>query len=393
MLCGGSVIRIKKARVLALISIFLMASFPVPVSASTLQLVVAEDKTTGYQRSAFKHWTDADKNGCNTRAEVLIAEAIVKPKIGPKCKLTGGKWLSAYDGKTITNASLLDVDHMVPLAEAWRSGAWKWTAAERQAFANDLENSEALIAVTLTTNRSKGDKDPVSWMPELNKCEYINNWIKLKVKYDLTVDKNEERILRMQISSCKIENVQLGDIPRLSPPVVTILESTNPDFMDVAIFIPQYEGQDSQRINNVNNIETFIWIEYAVLKKRGGSGIDGNRCKGVYNQGLLIKTTPANLNCQIIKGIELEIYYYINNCGKCQPAPADYWTQRSPGVIVNTGDLASPSPTTTPNIPVAELIVTPGAFCSPAGATGKSSSGVTYTCKTSSTDTRNRWRQ
>jgi len=386
--------RFVRARVLVLLLALVSGLLQTPAQADTLQLTVSEDKTTGYNRSAFKHWIDADKNGCDTRAEVLIAEAIVKPKIGPKCKLTGGKWLSAYDGKTITNASQLDVDHLVPLAEAWRSGAWKWTAAQRQAFANDLDNSEALIAVTASTNRSKGDKDPVRWMPQLNKCEYTNNWIKIKDKYDLTVDKNEARILRMQISSCKIEGVQLGDIPELSPPVVTILESTTPGFMDVSIFIPKYEGQDGQRINNPDNIETFIWIEYAVLKSNASrSGIDGNRCKGVYNQGLLIKTTPANLNCQIIKGIELEIYYYINNCGKCKPAPADYWSQRSPGVIVNTGDLASPSPTPKPNIPAAELIVTPGAFCSPAGAVGKSSSGVTYTCKSSSTDSRNRWRQ
>jgi hypothetical protein len=387
-------VRFYKAKIVLVTSFILVGQLNIPASASTLQLVVAEDKTTGYNRNLFKHWIDADKDGCNTRAEVLIEEAVVKPKIGPKCKLTGGEWVSAYDGKKVTNASQLDVDHLVPLAEAWRSGAWKWTAAQRQAYANDLDNSEALIAVTLKTNRSKSDKDPASWMPELNKCGYINDWIKLKGKYDLSVDKNEERILRMQISSCKIEDVQLGDIPRLSPPVVTILESTNPDFMDVSIFIPKYEGQDGQRINNPDNAETFIWIEYAVLKRDAvGSGIDGNRCKGVYNQGLLIKTTPANLNCQIIKGIELEIYYYINNCGKCQPAPADYWAQRSPGVIVSTGDLASPSPTPTPNIPIAELIVTPGAFCSPAGAIGKASSGVTYTCKTSPTDSRNRWRQ
>ena len=84
-------------RVLALISVFLIASFPVPVSANTLQLVVADDKTTGYNRSSFKHWVDADKNGCDTRAEVLIAEAIVKPKKAAKFKLTGGKWIRRYD--------------------------------------------------------------------------------------------------------------------------------------------------------------------------------------------------------------------------------------------------------------------------------------------------------
>ena len=194
-----------KVRVLSLISAFLIASLPVPVSASTLQLVVAEDKTTGYKRSAFKHWIDVDRNRCNTRAEVLIEEAIVKPKIGPKCKLTGGKWLSAFDGKTITNASQLDVDHMVPLAEAWRSGAWKWTAAQRQVFANDLENSEALIAVTRSTNRSKGDKDPSLWMPAKNQCIYIQNWISVKIKYSLTADPQEAEKLNSLVSTCGLD--------------------------------------------------------------------------------------------------------------------------------------------------------------------------------------------
>ena len=149
--------RIYRAKIILLTSILVVGFLGTPAQAETFQLTVADDKATGYNRALFKHWIDVDKDGCDTRAEVLIEEAIVKPKIGPKCKLTGGKWLSAYDGKTLTNASQLDVDHLVPLAEAWRSGAWKWTAAQRQSFANDLENSEALVAVTLTTNRSKGD--------------------------------------------------------------------------------------------------------------------------------------------------------------------------------------------------------------------------------------------
>ena len=258
-----------KVRVLSLISAFLIASLPVPVSASTLQLVVAEDKTTGYKRSAFKHWIDVDRNRCNTRAEVLIEEAIVKPKIGPKCKLTGGKWLSAFDGKTITNASKLDVDHMVPLAEAWRSGAWKWTFAQRQAFANDLDNSEALIAVTRSTNRSKGDKDPSLWMPAKNQCIYIQNWISVKIKYSLTADPQEAEKLNSLVSTCGLDGTtEIASVPEVSP---------------------------------------------------------------------------------------------------------------------------TPTQSAEPSLSV--KIITPGAFCAPAGATGVSKTGVSYTCKTSSTDTRNRWRQ
>ena len=189
-------------RGLVLLVAFSLSPIQAPVTASTHQLFLAEDKNTGYKRSAFKHWIDADKNGCNTRAEVLIAEAIEKPMIGPKCKLTGGKWLSAYDGKIITNASQLDIDHLVPLAEAWRSGAWKWTAAQRQAFANDLDNQETLIAVTLSTNRSKGDKDPSLWMPAKDQCVYIQNWVSIKTKYSLTVDSLESEAINSLLGTC-----------------------------------------------------------------------------------------------------------------------------------------------------------------------------------------------
>ena len=144
----------------------LLLPFNQPASADVL--TVSQDQLTGYNRSLFKHWIDADKDGCDTRAEVLIEEAIVRPKIGKKCAITGGKWLSSYDGKTTSKALDLDIDHLVPLAEAWRSGAWSWTPAQREAFANDLTESRTLVAVSLGLNRSKGDKDVDNWLPKIN---------------------------------------------------------------------------------------------------------------------------------------------------------------------------------------------------------------------------------
>ena len=290
-------------RALALISVFLIVSFPVPVIANTLQLVVADDKTTGYNRSSFKHWIDADKNGCNTRAEVLIEEAITKPKVGSKCALTGGKWFSAYDGVEVTSASKLDVDHMVPLAEAWRSGAWKWSAAQRQAYANDLDDARALIAVTLSTNRSKGDKDPSLWLPAKEQCTYTENWIAIKVKYSLTVDAKEATKLNSLVNACSLGTS--------ATPTPTPMVSATP-------------------------------------------------------------TTPAT---PVVTPIPV-------NTPSVTPTPTP--TVSTAPVITPT-----PSPVATSN----SLIVTPGAFCAPAGAIGKSTSGVSYTCKTSPTDTRNRWRQ
>ena len=109
---------------IALIVGLILGTNTAPVSAAEkITLVMTADQVGGYSRTLFKHWIDADKDGCNTRYEVLIAEAIVKPKVGAGCYLTGGKWKSSYEGKVFTNPTGLDIDHMVPLAEAWMEHA------------------------------------------------------------------------------------------------------------------------------------------------------------------------------------------------------------------------------------------------------------------------------
>ncbi|WP_257134100.1 hypothetical protein [Streptomyces sp. st140] len=78
------------------------------------KIPVAEEKRTGYKRDAFKHWVDEDEDGCPTRQEVLIAEAVTAPDQGARCTLSGGSWLSSYDDVEVTDARKLDIDHMVP---------------------------------------------------------------------------------------------------------------------------------------------------------------------------------------------------------------------------------------------------------------------------------------
>ena len=180
---------------------------------SEIQLRTATEHLGGYDRSLFKHWIDADKNGCDTRKEVLISEAVVKPKKGVKCALIGGKWISAYDGKSYTKDSGLDIDHVVPLAEAWRSGAWAWNSQQRQDFANDITDSRALIAVTASANRSKGDQDVKTWLPAKGKCSYIEAWVAVKVRYSLTFDTGELSVIQSYFTSCPITNVSADVLP------------------------------------------------------------------------------------------------------------------------------------------------------------------------------------
>lgn len=200
-----------KRLILGIATALLLTSNIAPISAAEkITLVTADDHDFGYVRTLFKHWIDADKDRCNTRYEVLIEEAIAKPVVGAGCYLSSGKWKSPYDGKVFTNPTGLDIDHMVPLAEAWRSGAWAWTAAQRMEFANDLADPRTLLAVTASLNRSKGDKDVAQWMPPKAQCTYIANWIAVKSRFDLTVDQVEAEFLRAKIVTCNIANVVIA---------------------------------------------------------------------------------------------------------------------------------------------------------------------------------------
>lgn len=178
------------------------ATVSVPLRTLIADLPVASENRTGYSRDLFPHWIDADRNGCNTRYEVLIAEAVTRPTVGSGCRLSGGRWYSYYDGAYWTDPADLDIDHVVPLAEAWDSGARNWTTSRRQAFANDLGDARSLVAVTDRVNQSKGDKDPAEWLPARDRCRYIAEWAAVKTRWRLTVDTAEKNALTSQASSC-----------------------------------------------------------------------------------------------------------------------------------------------------------------------------------------------
>lgn len=202
-----------------LISVFMLtvsiSTYFIPeAKAEEIQnLRVAPEFSSGYDRALFRHWIDADSNGCDTRKEVLISEALAKPRVGARCMLSGGVWISQYDGKSYLSDSGLDIDHVVPLAEAWRSGAWAWTAQQRQDFANDLADPRALIAVTASANRSKGDKDLKTWLPQKGICSYIESWVAVKIRYTLTFDPDEFSIAQKYLNTCQITKISVNILP------------------------------------------------------------------------------------------------------------------------------------------------------------------------------------
>ncbi|MFD0558706.1 uncharacterized protein DUF1524 [Stackebrandtia endophytica] len=177
----------------------------VPLDEAIEALPVADEVRDGYSRNKFRHWIDEDRDGCNTRNEVLIDEAFVAPEVDEDCRLTGGEWYSYYDGQMFTEARGLDIDHMVPLAESWDSGAYDWDASRRRAYANDLGDFRSLVAVSARTNRSKADQDPSTWMPPRAeaRCQYIAEWTAVKTRWGLTVDPAELDALREHAVGCQ----------------------------------------------------------------------------------------------------------------------------------------------------------------------------------------------
>jgi hypothetical protein len=158
----------------------------------------------GYSREKFPHWVTITGR-CDTREVVLRRDGqdVVNDS---ECRATAGNWYSPYDGKTLTSAAMVDIDHMVPLANAWRSGADTWDTAKRRAFANDLTNSQ-LIAVSAASNRAKGDQSPDQWKPPRATywCTYARAWTQVKQIYALSVTPAEHDTLIQMLDTCTAE--------------------------------------------------------------------------------------------------------------------------------------------------------------------------------------------
>ncbi len=167
-----------------------------------------------YERDAFgRSWSDTDGNGCNQRDDVLLRDAVpdtvtVAPQGACDHDVLAGTWLDPYTGRELAMTDLKDsrqaqavqIDHIVPLAEAWISGAADWSPERRHQFANDLAG---LLAVDGPTNASKGSADPAAWRPRKEfQCEYAVRWIDTKHRWALGVDDSERRALGELLAYC-----------------------------------------------------------------------------------------------------------------------------------------------------------------------------------------------
>jgi len=202
------------AGVAAIVMGLLLTGLAVPAEAATVYraplrtavraLLVAPEVNSGYDRDRyFGGWKDTNRDCQNTRQEVLIQEtraALAYTSRG--CTVSRGRWVTSWDNRVHTYASTVQIDHTVPVHEAWGSGARYWSQARRVAYYNDLSDARTLSVQTSALNSAKQAKGPEAWMPPANRCTYIGQWVAVKIRWGLRVDSVEKAALVRFANSC-----------------------------------------------------------------------------------------------------------------------------------------------------------------------------------------------
>ena len=167
---------------------------------------------SGYSRERFgQTWDDVDRNGCDTRNDILVRDlrAVVFVTGTGNCLVASGSLGDPYTGQSISFArgersADVQIDHVVPLSDAWQKGAQQWTPQQRLAFANDPAN---LLAVDGPANQQKGDSDLATWLPPAKsfRCEYAVRIVEVKAAYRIWMTDEEHRRAGELLGQCRTE--------------------------------------------------------------------------------------------------------------------------------------------------------------------------------------------
>lgn len=237
--------------------------------------------TVDYDRDDWGSWTDADGDCTNTRHEVLILESLVEVEMDPSgCKVVSGRWFGWFSGTYFTDPSLIDIDHVVPLANAHRSGGWVWSAATKSDYYNYLSDPSHLMAVSRSANRSKGSRGPDEWRPPDSNywCSYAQIWVNIKVRWGLAVTGSEMAALQSMLLPC--DEVTSGTMPPTPAETVTTAAPTT-----IASDAPANPGNSKNCGDFVNYAQAKAWFDtyypyYGDVARLDGDD-DGEPCESL----------------------------------------------------------------------------------------------------------------
>ncbi len=201
------------------------------------ELRVEVPSAVAYNRDLFAEGLDLDGDGCRTRQEVLIAESQIPATVEDGCTVVAGQWASYVDNVIHVDPAAVEMDHLVALKEAWVSGAASWSAAQRQAYANDTDDPRTLNMLTAAVNTAKGDADPSRWLPPsplpYARCTYVSEWVAVKWRWNLAVDPSEKTAIQNVLAGC-------GD-PTVTAPAFPADRPGNPPTV-TQYFLTKYDG-------------------------------------------------------------------------------------------------------------------------------------------------------
>jgi DNA uptake protein ComE-like DNA-binding protein len=258
-----------------------------------------------YDRKDWRHWIDDDGDCQNTRHEVLLDESAAHVQFTDfkQCSVMTGLWIAKFTGASFTTARDLDVDHMVPLANAHRSGGWAWDDSTKKAYANDLSYTNHLIAVSASANRSKGAKGPEDWRPPDRSywCAYAVDWISIKVTWELTATNAEWGALIDMLATCSAavtvaegsslvtKPVVVEAVP-ISTPALYGTEATTGTSKAKCVDLNTASTEELQQIVHIGSsrAEGIIAIRqlYSIADLDKVSGIGLSRLDDITSQGL-----------------------------------------------------------------------------------------------------------
>ncbi|MBC7594311.1 MAG: HNH endonuclease [Kineosporiaceae bacterium] len=201
LIAAGASLMVDNSKVESLMPIESAPAIVTTLHQAVGMLAVVPEDRHPYERSLFgAGWADLDGDCQDTRAEVLARESLAP--IAKGCTVFRGKWISYYDNEIWTRSFEVQIDHLVPLAEAWDSGAYRWNAEARLHYANDVGDRRALVPTTTALNYAKLADDPSRFIPAINACRYILSWVAVKLRWNLTVDQREYEAITIVAKSC-----------------------------------------------------------------------------------------------------------------------------------------------------------------------------------------------